>query len=175
MRKIFYIFVLFAMVARAEDTLVDSYFSEIEKWQQQSQKKYADFGDLLIFVSFSMPKESLRQLIADAYRVGGRLVIRGLVNNSFKDTARALYALLGEDQHGGVMVDPTLFKKFNITRVPGFVVVNHGNLSQPLCPKYDVVYGDVSLVYVLRKIVSAGEERDVAQRMLNNFKSYTAL
>lgn len=170
MRKIFYIFLLLAMAAHAEGTPADSYFSEIDKWQQQNQQKYAYFGDLLIFVSFNMPEESLRQLIADAHRVGGRLVIRGLVNNSFKDTTQAVYRLVQESNRGGVMVDPTLFKKFNITQVPAFVVVDHSNLSQPICSKYDVLYGNVSLEYALRRFTSAGEEREIAQRMLRNFK-----
>lgn len=166
MRKLLLIFLLVTLTVAADDSLSGSYFSEIEKWQQQNQQKYADFGDLLIFVSFTMPPASLQQLIADAHLVGGRLVIRGLVNNSFKDTTQALYTLIRESKQGGLMLDPMLFKKFKIIQVPAFVVADHSNLSQPICSKYDVVYGNVALEYALHKIASAGDEREIAQRML---------
>ncbi len=94
---------------------------------------------------------------------------RGLVNNSFKDTTQAVYALIKEKRQGGLMLDPTLFKKFNITQVPAFVMVDHSNLSQPLCSKYDVVYGNVSLEYALRKFANNGYEREMAQHMLRDF------
>jgi len=165
MKKIFYIFLLFTVAAHAEDKLSNLYFSEIEKWQQNGQK-YADFGNLLIFVSFSMPQESLHQLLIEAHKMGGNLILRGLVNNSFKDTVQAVYHLVQNDNQGGMGIDPTLFKKFNITQVPAFVMVDHNDLSQPLCTKYDVVYGNVTLEYALRKIAKGGMEHELAQQML---------
>jgi len=144
-----------------------SYFDELQKWQMQnSAQQYQSFGDLLIFASFSMPEQSLRQLIAEVHRVNGHLIMRGLVNNSFKDTTREIYRLIQDSRQGGVAIDPTLFKKFNIEKVPAFVVVDHHDLSRQLCAKYDVIYGNVSLEYALRKIARDGEQKDLAQSIL---------
>ena len=46
----------------------------------------ATSGDVLIFISFSMPEESLKQWIAQAQRIHAPLIIRGLINNSFTET-----------------------------------------------------------------------------------------
>src|ERR1700721_885673 len=74
-------------------------------------------GDILIFVSFSMPKESLKGWMDEAEKIHAPLVIRGLVNNSFKETVKKMTEL-ANDNHGGVQLDPTLFKAFNIKQVP---------------------------------------------------------
>jgi len=172
MQKLLLMFLLLINVTWVYGTPAEEYFTALGGWQEESSRKYADLGDLLIFVSFSIPAMSLQQLIMDAHKVGGHLVIRGLVNNSFKDTAQALYELIHESKSGGIMLDPTLFQKFNIKQVPAFVVVNHDNLRQPLCSKFDIVYGNVSLSYVLHKIASGGDEGKVAQRMLHLLDRY---
>jgi hypothetical protein len=41
---------------------------------------------LKIFVSASMPKESLKSLHREAHRIKATLIFRGLINDSFKDT-----------------------------------------------------------------------------------------
>jgi conjugal transfer pilus assembly protein TrbC len=109
---------------------------------------------IIIFVSFSMPKESIKGWIAQAQKVGASVYIRGLVNNSFKDTAKAVSELV-QDQVGGVLIDPNLFKKYSITQVPAVVVVNGKDEKEDF-----VVYGDVSLDYALEKISNAMQEAD---------------
>ncbi len=98
---------------------------------------------ILIFVSFSMPKESIKGWINQARKINAAVYIRGLVNNSFKDTTLAVHELVKE-QPGGLLIDPTLFKKYAVTQVPA-VVVTSGN-------DFDVIYGDVTLDYALKKI-----------------------
>ena len=73
-------------------------------------------GDLVVLVSLSMPMASLQDLFWQTQKLGGRLVIRGLVNNSFKDTQRKIREL-------GIIVDidPSLFKKHSVTQVPVFI------------------------------------------------------
>lgn len=101
---------------------------------------------IMIFVSFSMSKESIKGWIAQAKKIGAAVYIRGLVNNSFKDTTKAVLELI-QDQPGGLLIDPTLFKKYSIAQVPA-VVVTSGN-------SFDVVYGDVTLDYALESISKA--------------------
>ena len=43
---------------------------------------------LIAFVSFSMPEDSLKAILEQVDRAGGTVVLRGLVNDSFKNTAR---------------------------------------------------------------------------------------
>lgn len=72
---------------------------------------------MVIFASLSMPTETLKELAADAHRVGGVVVFRGLKNDDFIEMRKEL-ATLGE----GFAIDPTLFTRFGITDVPTFVL-----------------------------------------------------
>jgi conjugal transfer pilus assembly protein TrbC len=82
---------------------------------------------LIVFVSFSMPDEALKYLYYHVAKEGGRLVIRGLLNDSFQQTKAKL------EQLGiGIDIDPPLFEEFNVKRVPTFVFGNQkllGNVS----------------------------------------------
>jgi conjugal transfer pilus assembly protein TrbC len=108
---------------------------------------------VLVFVSFSMPKESLKTWIRDANIIHAPVVIRGLVNNSFKETIAAVNALTKEGA-SGVQIDPTLFERYEIKQVPAVLVA-----ASPRCvpnlscrENYDVQYGDTSLHYALKQI-----------------------
>ena len=101
---------------------------------------------ILVFVSFSMPKASIKGWVEQARISGAAIYIRGLVNNSFKETIAAVSELV-KDTPGGLLIDPTLFKKYSITQVPAVVVVNRED--------FDVIYGDVTLDYALNKINGA--------------------
>lgn len=101
---------------------------------------------ILIFVSFSMPEQSLRQWLNDAHKIGASVVIRGLKNNSFKETAIMMSKLLADDKAGGVDLNPVAFQEFKITQVPAVVVMDENSHD------YDVVYGNVSLDYALKTI-----------------------
>jgi len=106
--------------------------------------------DITIFVSFSMPKESLRTWLKEADKVNASVVIRGLVDNSFKATTKAVYDLVKDNDSQGVIIDPTLFEQFHINKVPAIVVTGADD-------NYDVVYGDITLDYGLRLIANKGE------------------
>jgi conjugal transfer pilus assembly protein TrbC len=112
-------------------------------------------SDVIIFVSFSMPKESIKTWALEANKIGANVVIKGLVNNSFKDTIATVYEFIKDNQARsvqaqGVVLDPTLFEKFHINKVPAVVVADHFD-------NYDVVYGDVTLDYALSTIANYGD------------------
>ena len=109
---------------------------------------------VIIFVSFSMPKESIKGWVREGEIIHAPVVLRGLVNNSFKDTIKKVNELI-QDNHGGVQIDPTLFQRFNVNKVPAVVVVKSTIcLPSQTCPdEFDVIYGDVKLEYALRKII----------------------
>lgn len=89
-----------------------------------------------IFVSFSMPKETIKTLAHEAEKQKGILVIRGLVDNSFVKTAKVM-----QEIGVGVVLDPTLFKEYDIKVVPTFMQ-KHKNA-------YQRIAGNVSLSYAL--------------------------
>jgi conjugal transfer pilus assembly protein TrbC len=109
--------------------------------------------NIIIFVSFSMPDESLKEWIREANLIGAPVVMRGFTNNSFKETVNKIYLLTKENQ-GGVQIDPALFQKYQITKVPAVVAIKEQNcMANMSCTlDYDIVYGDVTLAYALNKI-----------------------
>jgi len=103
-----------------------------------SVQPIAKDADLFIFVSFSLPKETLKALAREAKTHQGVLVIRGLMEKSFVKTAAFLQELKVE-----MVLDPTLFKEYDVQVVPTFVR-KHKNAFMRLC-------GHVSLAYALSK------------------------
>lgn len=100
---------------------------------------------ILIFVSFSMPKESIKNWISEAQSLHAPVILRGFVNNSFKETVTAIANLIQDKKaHGGLQIDPILFKLYHITEVPAVIRVHDDT--------YDVLYGNVSLDYALKKL-----------------------
>lgn len=113
---------------------------------------------VVVFLSFSMSTKSLEAWLLQCNISGATPVIRGLINNSFKDTMAAIKAL--SKQSGiGMQIDPILFNTFSIQQVPAVVYVK----DTPDCPSnmdcmpvvFDVIYGDVSLHYALGKLNEA--------------------
>jgi type-F conjugative transfer system pilin assembly protein TrbC len=109
---------------------------------------------IMVFVSFSMNEASLKQWMQQAEDIHAPVVIRGLIDHSFKKTIQKM-ADLTRDNHGGVQLDPTLFRRFQIDQVPAVVVFKEAKClsSQSCVENYDVVYGNVTLDYALQTIV----------------------
>jgi conjugal transfer pilus assembly protein TrbC len=115
----------------------------------------------LIFVSFSMPEDSLRSLLSEAGRTGSPLVLRGLVDNSMQRTTARLGELLGTkngreasaESTPSLAIDPTLFERFDVDKVPAFVLPQDtiAPCTPEGCPvpEHLKVAGDVSLAYAL--------------------------
>lgn len=110
------------------------------------------------FVSFSMPHRLLLQSIQEASRYGISVVIRGLVKNSFHETALALFDLAKNKDQGGVLLDPLLFRQYHVQVVPTLVVVQG--------KKTDRLQGNVSITNALNVIVSEGETATTAKALL---------
>lgn len=124
----------------------------------QSIKKYSPTAgtgqpDLLIFVSFSMPREALAQTIEQAERAGGTLVFRGLKGDSMKRMGEEVRALIGE-RNVSVVIHPPAFQQFSIRQVPAVVIANAraGSVMEDGCSKPETfakVTGDVTLNFAL--------------------------
>jgi conjugal transfer pilus assembly protein TrbC len=109
--------------------------------------------DLLIFVSFSMPREALLRTIEQAERAGGTLIFRGLKGDSMKRMGGEVRTLIGE-RNVSVVIHPPAFQQFTIRQVPAVVIANAkaGSVMEDGCSKPETfakVTGDVTLNFAL--------------------------
>lgn len=108
---------------------------------QRSEKisPLLDAKNPLIFVSASIPIESLKRLAYQAVQHGAILVIRGMVNGSMMETAK----LVDQIDHP-IEIDPKLFERFEIKQVPVFVI--------PYKNTWHKVAGNVELNFALESV-----------------------
>jgi len=131
---------------------------------------------IYIFLSSSVPTETLRRYTSAAGALGDRnvrFVMRGFVGGAryIKPTLRFVRDLLLEDPacdplnsscrtyNTAVIIDPMLFERYRITRVPAFVYATVSGLKVPEKSEglegntniggFHTIYGDVSFEYVL--------------------------
>jgi len=133
-----------------------------------------DPSGLLVFVSFSMSEQSLKAWAMQAKKAGGTLVLRGLVENSLKQTLERVQEVLGADNLYVLNIDPVAFKTFGITSVPAVVVteVQQRIIQEQSSdmPHFDVIYGDVGLSYALKKIAEDGDQSALAKAYLERLE-----
>jgi type-F conjugative transfer system pilin assembly protein TrbC len=75
----------------------------------------------LVLVSFSMPESQIKSLVIEAARIHAKVAIRGLIDNDFKKTLSKIQELVGQ-QAKWIVIDPTLFERFQVLRVPTFIL-----------------------------------------------------
>ena len=110
---------------------------------------------LLIFISSSMPKKTITNLMSQASSIGAVFVIRGLINGSYVNTYKYFYDLKGNN-NVGIMLNPTLFKAMQVSSVPTFALYqSEQDLMSQACnvtPKYTKVSGAVSVRYAVERL-----------------------
>lgn len=147
---------VFPNVAAAQPKQID-----IEALARRYQNKAQSSGsgdDLMVFASFSMPTPSLRTLVASVSSLGGRVVLRGFKNDSYRQTLQAI-ASLGVPS-ASISINPKAFDQYRITAVPAFVLAKvsaQESLDASGCSlpeNFVAISGDVALDYALREMVS---------------------
>lgn len=143
--------------AKLAQTKVDHILND----SQPNGNDIKKYPSAIIFVSFSMSDESIASYLRDAKKIHASVVIRGLINNSFKDTFLKMATIVKQAGGGGVELNPRVFKKFSISRVPAIVVlpadVNIGKSNVPFkTTDFDVVYGDIPLYDTLKTVRDHG-------------------
>ncbi len=144
---------------------------EMQRFTQQMGKDYQSTsvkmaqskkrrGALMVLVSFSMPVPMIKRYAMDAKKVGAVIVLRGFVKNNINSVARLVHEVLGADDLG-LTIDPIVFEKLAIQRVPAFVLFNeHGvaclndNDCIPDDNDYDFLSGNVTLAYALSQFAN---------------------
>lgn len=117
---------------------------------------------LYYFWSFSMPEESIRAAFSDGEKVGLVAVLRGLPEGSPKESLRRLQELIGE-RKVEVVIDPLLFRLYDITVVPTFVYAEGVNPSCEHCepaPGHWKTGGDIPLRAALENLARSAPSVD---------------
>jgi len=151
----------------------------LARYDELGMVSQADGEQLLVFISSSMPKTSLRLLARQAAAVGAPLVLRGVVGESFPTTGEFMREVYGDDEpRAHAMIDPTLFGRFDVHQAPAFVLVPSGVCVAGVrnCPDSTPVHvhiaGDVTLDYALDFIARTRPEfRPTATRLLSRLDS----
>ena len=135
-------------------------------------------GEVLVFMSLSVPEPSWAQWAAEAARAGAPLVLRGVSPAGLQATVKAVGARLkGHD--AGVTIDPRLFRLFGVARVPAVIAVPGGvpACASPGCtedgpPPFDIVAGNIGLAAALEAIAAEGAAgRGVARVHLERLRA----
>lgn len=164
-------------VKMMQDKIIQGKAKNEEARQAYLQKTY---HGLIIFVSLGMPNASLKALLHQAAQVNAPVIIQGLYKNNLKATASKIQSLItprskdGQLQpfkaQGGIMIDPTWFKMYDIKEVPAFVITNQfvpctdSHTCKP--QDYDVLTGNLSVLDALTVFKKKGQAKfhDIVDR-----------
>lgn len=105
------------------------------------------------FFSFSVPEASIRAAFADGEKIGLIAVLRGLPEGSVKESLLRLKRVIGERKIE-VVIDPLLFRLYNIADVPTLVYAEESNPSCEHCepvPRHWKAVGDIPMTTALEK------------------------
>lgn len=170
-----------AMRAEAQDTVVAGHanlsrVAAASKGDQgavvdlDAMVKGADFRSeagqapqLIVFVSLSMPPESLKPLLRDVSKAGGIAVFQGFPGNSVKAFGQGLAKVIDNQSESRALgIDPRLFRAFNVTTVPQIIAVSSdfdlcdGFQCITKAPPHDRMMGNVTLRYALETFAQGG-------------------
>ena len=142
-------------------------------FENKQNKLNVNQHELLVFISTSMPKNTLKLLGEQAKKAGAVLVLRGMVGKVgvpgvLNETIRAIQP--AAETGATVQIDPEQFSRFDVTIVPTFVIARKQQecgTEQCATQSFKLV-GDVSLEYALETWVERGGE---AGKLAGNFLS----
>lgn len=126
-----------------------------------AKSKANSFQGLVVCVSFSMPKELLFSYHKQVQLYGGRLVVRGLIDNDFKKTIKEMD--MGDDQTLVLDINPMIFKKHQVTHVPTILLKDED--------KVDKFVGSISVSHALDEARIKGDTKDLALRISKKIKA----
>lgn len=109
--------------------------------------------ELMVFVSFSMPPESLQRIVLESEITGAHIVFRGFKGDKMMGMSKHIANLIGKHRVE-VSVNPPAFTQFQVTTVPALVIALP-NASEGMdngcaqATRFVKVTGDVGQSYAL--------------------------
>lgn len=154
------------------------------KDSQKGGQGSSDFtaGRAYLFISSSMPKETMQALLNDAGKLGISVFLNGNIGPDplkFAGT-QAFMNTMKIDTPPELFIHPDAFKMFKIDRVPALVVAAsdvQDNLDEQGCAApadFDIMRGDLSLASNMRKIfenASSPDIKDIARGYMKNISA----
>lgn len=135
--------------------------------------------NLIVFVSLSMPRSSLKAIIAQAARINAAVVIRGVLPTGLKPTIQFISALLVEDKDkismvkGGISIAPSRFKQFHIAKVPTYVLLDNGKCVFSKFPceseNFEQLEGNITPLSALKVFSNKGTHQELAGAILTAY------
>lgn len=104
---------------------------------------------VVVFLSFTVPETTWINLSKELEKCGGAIVLRGLPKNSFRLLSLTLQGLMKKGVNSPILINPQLFKKYEVKTVPTIVFVDD--------EKFDKVSGNISLSYAVEHAAQHGE------------------
>lgn len=102
-----------------------------------------------VYVSFSMPKQLLIEILKESAQLQIPAYINGLYRDSMNETALKVMELSKRIPNLNLNIDPTKFERFGIHQVPA-LVVDDGKA-------FDVIYGHLTIQEGLARMAGRGE------------------
>lgn len=134
-----------------------------------SLKNPSAMPELMVFASFSIPKEALERIISQSEKSGAVIVFRGLKDDSLTRMGEQIAKIIGT-RNVTAIIHPPAFKQFKVKRVPALVLarpVQAAKVTEDGCAEsssYIKVDGDVTQDYAMRIIErEAPDWADVAR------------
>ena len=154
-----------ALLARGSPVLAQNY---------QSLDAY---GLFIVFVSLSMPKASLVDIVQAVHKAGGKVIIRGMIDNNMQKTIRRTRDIIATAKVGEINIDPRPFDMFGVQSVPTFIMTTQSinNCLDVKCttkPVYDKLVGNVSVEIALENFVSNGDTKKFAAAYLQKLRGH---
>lgn len=136
------------------------------KLAKKYQSKDKNHNGLVIFLSSSLDKNLWEQYQNDIMKYNARAVIKGFIDGSMKKTINFINKI--ENRKAGIEIDPKLFKKFNITKVPTIILYDQEQCQNDECtPNFDKITGTVGIGYFLEKVEQEGDLSEKAKKILS--------
>lgn len=133
---------------------------------------------LAVLVTLAMPDVELKSILIEAARYNASVVIKGLYGENLKSTATRIASLVGKERKGGISINPVLFRQYEVTSVPTFIMTTESveRCMKDSCepPSHVRASGSVSVEYFLEKVASTSRDplaKSMASARLDKGKS----
>lgn len=161
----------------------------IEKNTLDAENPFMVRNQLVMFVSSSMPIQTLRNYARDLSKVGGVMVIRGSLGNSegtldgYLKMRQWIWSILKVDRYCDkptcatwkteVLFDPVLFDMYGIAKVPALIyqpdmgIGSYCDDPSKAVKSSAIAYGDAYLGELIDSLIRQGEDKPILTSLRN--------